>query len=192
MADQKQRRKTPTKFISFEIALNEYELEIESVVSLLKDGYLVAFGKFDNDFTGNDQRERLRNCDIEPFVWRGDYSWEFHFHNFSLTNEDLQSYSKIRFVRKEFERVISLEFAPKKIKARWYNWEIIALQICAYMHNKELPSTKGAWFNAVLSTIPYFQTGAKPDYSVMDDHLGIVWESLNSNKVDWNQYVMGG
>jgi hypothetical protein len=187
----KKRRKTLSKFITFENVIKEYELDVQSFTSLLKEGYLLAFGKFDNDFTQILEKERLCDRDIEPHVWRNEHGWQYDSKTERLINDhDLQSYTNIRFIRKEVEQVISLEFNPKQVRARWYNWEIIAMQICAYMHNQELPLTKGAWFKEIQKTIPYFQTGAIPEYRIMDNHLGIVWDALNSNKVNWNQYII--
>jgi hypothetical protein len=184
------RRKCPTKFVTLSDALDEYNLDLSVVREMLEDDILKAFGLFNNDFSMITNRDECKEQDISPETWQGRYDWEFNENRLELINQtDLQSYTKIRFLRQHLEEVLNHSISEKRLMTRFYNWEIIALQISAYMHKKDLPSSKEKWFNEVLDTIPYFKTGHRPDYDTMNKYLGIVWDALNSREVKWNQYL---
>ncbi len=188
----KKTRKRRTKFIPFETAIKEYDINTKDLKELAEDNLIQAFGLFNNDYTDTVERDRLQELQITPDTWQGRYGWEFNGQRFELLNkEDFQSFTKIRFKRKELEQAIDHEFSPNRVRARWYNWELIALQIAAYMHNTELPKNKNQWFGQIIDTIPYFKTGNRPKYEMMDEHLGIVWNALNSKEVKWDQYLRG-
>lgn len=184
------RRKRPTKFVTLENALKEYGLDFTVVKEMLEDGVLTAFGLFNNNFPVITERNECYEHDIPPETWQGRYDWEFKSDRFELINPiDLQLYKNIRFNRKHLEEVLNHSISEKRLRTRFYNWEIIALQISAYMHKKDLPSSKEKWFNEILDTIPYFKTGYRPDYDTMNKYLGIVWDVLNSKEVKWNQHL---
>lgn len=56
----KTRRKTATKNISLEKTLVEYPIALDEILSLLKEGYLKAQGKWNNDFSMTHEHDRLR------------------------------------------------------------------------------------------------------------------------------------
>jgi len=187
----KKRRKTATININLERTLVEYPITLSEILSLLKDGYLKAQGKWDNDFSMPKEHDQLRYQKINKETWEGLFTWEFNKDHLHLTNEDLQSYSSIRFNRKDLEKAIYQHYDPKKVAARLYNWELIALQICAYMHEEPLPNSKIVWFKLITEQIPYFRNRKyKPNNAAMDKHLGIVWDALNKENVDWDQHVI--
>ena len=58
------------------------------------------------------------------------------------------------------------------------------------MHEEPLPASKIHWFKLITERIPYFTNRRyKPNNAAMDKHLGIVWDALNKEKVDFNQHV---